>query len=504
MRVSRHILASVLLLFGLANLRCDPGQPTHSPVGETGSIAVEIAVPSSPEENDRAAKVVLAQGRFRISGEGMATLDTVFAITGSLLQGRLDDIPVGRCTVDFVFENSGGNPYWEASTGVEVRKNETATARLELSRVGDEMPEIKGVAITPPAGDPGTEFAFAADVEDIHDAADSLQVRWDFDGDGLFEVDWTYEKHGSHTYGEIGVFSARLEVKDRSRQITSTTLEVVVEGLSEVVVTTPAGTQHEMVLVPEGPFVMGAKSEESGETDEQPVHVVYLDPFYIDRYEVTNAQFQVFVEATSHITTRETDGFSIVNPGSGEWPDIDGARWNVPLGPGSDLRGLLDDPVVHISWMDAQTYCDWAGLRLPTEAEWEKAARGTDRRTYPWGEGIDRSKANYGSEDEWLAGDDSDGYLLTSPVGHYSEAESAYGAYDMAGNVWEWVEDWYDANYYSNSPRDNPRGPASGDERVIRGGSWDDLPDWLRVSFRHKENPVNANTVIGFRCAANQ
>ena len=498
MRVSRHILASVLLLFGLANLRCDPGQPTHSPVGETGSIAVEIAVPSSPEENDRAAKVVLAQGRFRISGEGMAILDTVFAITGSLLQGRLDDIPVGRCTVDFVFENSGGNPYWEASTGVEVRKNETATARLELSRVGDEMPEIKGVAITPPAGDPGTEFAFAADVEDIHDAADSLQVRWDFDGDGLFEVDWTYEKHGSHTYGEIGVFSARLEVKDRSRQITSTTLEVVVEGLSEVVVTTPAGTQHEMVLVPEGPFVMGAKSEESGETDEQPVHVVYLDPFYIDRYEVTNAQFQAFAEATSHIATREMEGISVVNLGSGEWLAIDGASWRAPLGPGSDLTERLDHPVVHVSWADAQTYCDWTGLRLPTEAEWEKAARGTDGRTYPWGESVDTFKANCG--EGYSVGDDSDGYLLTSPVGHYPEGGSVYGSYDMIGNVWEWVEDWYDADYYSRSPSDNPEGPARGERRVMRGGSWGDPVGWARASLRGEEDPMNPNNNMGFRC----
>ena len=202
----------------------------------------------------------------------------------------------------------------------------------------------------------------------------------------------------------------------------------------------------EMVLVPAGEFIMGS---EEGDADEKPRHRVYLDAFYIDKYEVTNARFQQFVQATGHRTQAEREGSGYTGDKSGL---VDGANWRAPRGPGSSIAGLEQHPVVSVSQEDAKAYCTWAGKRLPTEAEWEKAARGTDGRTYPWGNQFDSTKGNFDGKNKG-----------TVPVGTYEGGKSPYGAYDMAGNVWEWVADWYGENYYKNSPARNPQGPASGD-----------------------------------------
>jgi len=222
---------------------------------------------------------------------------------------------------------------------------------------------------------------------------------------------------------------------------------------------TPTVKPGEMVRVPAGEFIMGS---DSGEADEKPVHRVYLDEFFIDKYEVTNEQYQQCVSAGSCIANYKYDGFT--DP---------------------------QQPVVGVDWNQADTYCRWAGKRLPTEAEWEKAARGTDGRTYPWGEGIDCSRANYG--------DCKHG--KTKPVGSYPSGASPYGAMDMAGNVWEWVADWYDKNYYKNSPNRNPTGPGSGSSRVIRGGGWRYDSLGLRSSDRYRSNPGSWGSDDGFRCA---
>jgi len=218
----------------------------------------------------------------------------------------------------------------------------------------------------------------------------------------------------------------------------------------------------EMVLVPEGEFIMGSKN---GTEDEKPVHRVYLDEFYIDKYEVTNEQYTQCVEAGLCSPNGKYEGFT---------------------GP--------MQPVVGVGWNQASTYCSWAGKRLPTEAEWEKAARGTDGRSYPWGEGIDCSKANY-----------MDCKLeITKPVGSYPLGASPYGAMDMAGNVWEWCADRYGEKYYRKSPSRNPKGPSSGEYRVIRGGSFDYHPMNLRVSYRNwKHSEFTGNEYGGFRCAKN-
>ena len=229
-----------------------------------------------------------------------------------------------------------------------------------------------------------------------------------------------------------------------------------------------------MVLVPAGEFPMGSNN---GGDDEQPVHQVSLDAYYLDKYEVTVGQYAKFLEAT---------GFN----GPPMWPTMDQ--------PSHQKR-----PIVNVDWSDASNYCEWAGKRLPTEAEWEKAARGTDGRIYPWGnEPPNTLRANYGQE-KWNNHD------VLVPVGQLKDGKSPYGIYDMAGNVWEWVSDWYDQDYYATSPHQNPKGPEKGKYRVLRGGSWDLAPEHLRSTRRDfniplaptYESPAYRNFNSGFRCA---
>lgn len=214
-----------------------------------------------------------------------------------------------------------------------------------------------------------------------------------------------------------------------------------------------------MVYVPSGNFLMGSEADDA-DNDESPEHMVYLDAFLIYKHEVTNAQYRLCIAA-------------------GEC--------------GGDLINYPEDdlPVAFIDWYGANIYCEWADGRLPTEAEWEKAARGTDGRTYPWGEETPScSLAQYGDCSE-------EG---TMPVGSFPWGASPYGALDMAGNVWEWMADWYDENYYSLAPSKNPQGPDFGTFRVIRGGSWVNIMWNIRASNRNMDYPQDATNNNGFRC----
>jgi formylglycine-generating enzyme required for sulfatase activity len=257
------------------------------------------------------------------------------------------------------------------------------------------------------------------------------------------------------------------------------------------------------VYVPSGPFEMGSNS---GEAEEKPVHKVTLSAYWIDRTEVTIAMFARFVADAGYKTDAEKDGSSAVfNPQSKQWERTTGANWQHPQGPNSSLSGLDQHPVVHVSWNDAAAYCAWVGARLPTEAEWEKAARGTDGRAYPWGNAAPDGKlVNFADENLAVDGADksaNDGFQFTAPVGSYPAGASPYGALDMAGNVWEWVNDWYGETYFQGSPTDNPQGPATGDYRVLRGGSWNYDGSGMRASLRGRSSPVNRNVSGGFRCA---
>jgi formylglycine-generating enzyme required for sulfatase activity len=248
-----------------------------------------------------------------------------------------------------------------------------------------------------------------------------------------------------------------------------------------------------MVYVPAGSFSMGSDRYDV----EKPIQEITLEAFWIDQTEVTNTLFQKFVQAQAYRTDAETSGISIVrNITSKTWEKTSGADWQHPQGPQSNLDGLWQHPVVNVSWNDATAYCTWAGGRLPSEAEWEKAARGEDGRTYPWGETApDPTLLNF--TDVYLGKKASDGYLFTVPVGSYPTGVSPYGAYDMAGNVWEWVGDWFTA--YPGNPVSDPNfGTKS---RVLRGGSWFNPPDIVRSAYRFINIPSGSSTTMGFRCA---
>ena len=236
-----------------------------------------------------------------------------------------------------------------------------------------------------------------------------------------------------------------------------------------------------MVLIPAGEFQMGTDPSEIAALVQQygakafwfesetPRHTVYVDAFYMDVYEVTNAQYQKFMEATGHSAPRYSSD----------------SRYNAP-----------EQPMVGVSWHDAVAYAEWAGKRLPTEAQWEKAARGgLSGKRYPWGDEAPDAggvyRASYGNNT-------ADGHRYAAPAGSFAPN---YGLYDMAGNVWEWCADWYDRSYYANSPLNNPLGPDSGTKRVLRGGSWYSSPYYLRVATRAIHlSGEHARHLIGFRC----
>lgn len=225
----------------------------------------------------------------------------------------------------------------------------------------------------------------------------------------------------------------------------------------------------EMILVQRGNFIMGSNN---GDSDEQPIHTVFLDAYYIDKFEVTNALYEACVDTDACGPPAKADSFTrssyYGNP-----------KYN-------------DYPVVYVDWNMAKAYCEWREARLPTEAEWEKAARGKEARIYPWGSGLDCQKAKYNRCDDG-----------TSNVGAYESGISPYGVHDMSGNVWEWVADWYSATYYGTSVVNrNPSGPESGQSKVLRGGSWTKGDFDLRASNRLKFAPGSANFDIGFRCAS--
>lgn len=247
-----------------------------------------------------------------------------------------------------------------------------------------------------------------------------------------------------------------------------------------------------MVYVSGGSFLMG-NSADTGDDDERPAHSVCLAGFYIDRHEVTNAQFKEFVEATGYVTSAEHNAST---------PEE--RTWRHPYGAESNAEEAPDHPVVCISWEDANAYARWAGKRLPTEAEWEKAARGTDGRIYPWGdEDLTAAQANIADKSAALKWSDTsldDTHKMAAPVGSFPEGKSVYGAEDMAGNVWEWCLDWWDRDYYKESLSHNPAGPQSGEFRVIRGGSWFYDPLGARTTMRIYFRPENNSAAIGFRC----
>lgn len=267
---------------------------------------------------------------------------------------------------------------------------------------------------------------------------------------------------------------------------------------------------------------MGDPFDEGYEDDgERPVHDVRLNAFWMDATTVTNAAFATFVKATGYVTEAEELGVSAVfhlafrgdrrdvvgtADGAPWWLAVRQASWRAPEGPGSDMARRANHPVVHVSWNDAQAYCGWAGKRLPTEAEWEYAARGgRDRRRFVWGDELTprgRWMCNIWQGTFPARNTMEDGYLTTAPVKSYQPND--FGLWNMAGNVWEWCSDWFDPAYYANAPAESPTGPPAGERRVMRGGSYlchDSYCHRYRVAARSSNTPESASGNLGFRCA---
>jgi formylglycine-generating enzyme required for sulfatase activity len=262
----------------------------------------------------------------------------------------------------------------------------------------------------------------------------------------------------------------------------------------------------DMVLIPQGEFYMGSPDGTDSFDDEHPQRKVFLSAFWMDRYEATNAAYERFVRETGHRMPENT------NPAATLWEH------------GAPIAGIADHPVINIGWDDAVQYCRWAGKRLPTEAEWEKAARGADGRRYPWGNDWNYGLANSasywagrtvefksGSEWEafWIKGDGAriskergvKGEVLTLPIGSFPDGVSPYGLYDMAGNASEWVNDWYDPDYYSKDSLVDPAGSDRGVVKAMRGGSWLKPAKSLRTSDRDFGTLQARPSGAGFRCA---
>lgn len=334
--------------------------------------------------------------------------------------------------------------------------------------------------VTPSTGSIGVDFVFdASGVSDAESPVEDLQVRWDFDGNSTWEADWTVTKTATHKYSEEGNYNAIMQVKDPEGNISSTSRSVTVNSLANL----------EFVVVGGGSFEMGCTGEQGVvcEDDEFPVHTVTVGDFNISKFEITNTQFADFLNSVNcgtdgslggekyiHI---ESDTCQVKHDGSSFYP----------------IAAAEERPVIYVTWFGAKAYSEWIGGRLPTEAEWEYAARGGNQSN-----GYRYSGSNTINSVAWFSDNSS---LENHDIG--TKVPNELGIYDMSGNVREWCNDWFDYHYYQTSPTDNPQGADEGIYRVLRGGSfWVNAAD-CRVADRYWGFPENTfyKYEVGFRVA---
>ena len=305
--------------------------------------------------------------------------------------------------------------------------------------------------------------------------------------------------------------------KDRLQQLTRSRLSTAERR--------PAtkGSVVDAIRLDGGTFWMGTDTAEGFPADgEGPVREVHVDPFYMDKYPVTNEQFREFVQATNYRTESERYGWSFVfqghipaeqypklvsdnAPGTNWWCKVNGADWAHPEGPDTSVDARPHHPVVHISWHDALAYCDWAGKRLPTEAEWEYASRGgLEQKIYPWGDELEPNgehRCNVWQGDFPEVDTGADGFTAPCPVDSF--APNGYGLYTITGNAWEWCHDWFHPTFHIAASRHNPVGPLEGTAKVMKGGSYlchRSYCNRYRVAARTSNTPDSATTNITFRC----
>lgn len=290
------------------------------------------------------------------------------------------------------------------------------------------------------------------------------------------------------------------------------------DGKIAVELTGTRGSTEGMVRLPAGTFLMGSEDQSFPGDGEGPVRKVAINSFYIDRCAISNAQFANFVEATGYVTETERFGWSFVFydflpddfpptravAQAPWWRQVYGATWRHPEGDHSTLDERMDHPVVHVSWNDAVAYANWVGKRLPTEAEWEYAARGgLKQKKYPWGNALiqgDKHNCNIWQGEFPNHNSGEDGYLGTAPVDSFRPNRCKL--HNMSGNVWEWCADWFSPTFHVNGPRDNPKGPSNGERKIMKGGSYlchESYCNRYRVAARSSNTPDSSTGHMGFR-----
>ncbi|PID26761.1 MAG: hypothetical protein CR982_08520 [Candidatus Cloacimonadota bacterium] len=450
---------------------------------------------------------------FTISPEN-GTVETEFTFDASLSSDQEDSIENLMVRWDFDGDNQFDTEWSNEKTATHTYSAVGIyTAKLEVKDSGelisekvkevvvDEIPNTPPVAeftISPENGTVETEFTFDASLSsDEEDSIENLMVRWDFDGDNQFDTEWSNEKIATHTYNAIGTYMPKLEVKDSG--------DLISEKVKEIVVS----SKIEMVSIPAGSFIMGnSKSFSEGDQDELPTHEVTINTFNMSKHEITNAQYCEFLnEIGSTQGNYQGETVTLI------YLEFEKCRIEENNGIFVPEAGYENHPVVKVSWYGANAYCEWKGGRLPTEAEWEYAARGgVDDRRFPLGETISLG-TNGDEQASYHAYPSGYPYDVNPTEGYYQGIEEAtevgsfnpngYGLYDMAGNVYEWCNDWYEPDYYSNSPSDNPTGPSFGTHRVLRGGSWFYYAKFCRNSSRNCFQPFKGSNHCGFRLVMN-
>ena len=466
-----------LLIIGLTLFLWGCGDDTE----ETASVEIPILLENVTVEGTYEVKVT-------ITGTGTKSIRTEHDLA---IQKDKDKAYV---TVDEVPRDGE----WFVEIDMRLSSNDETVVYQghgQLFFAGRDLANISPIKVSPTEHQLVAKFELSSDVRlteagylknghitvDANQSKDTIygisSVKWDW-GDGE-QTEYSKELHAQHTYIKAGNYLVTLTVQNNAPVPESVVYQKVVpvSVQRKIHFETDGAAMH---LIPAGEFEMGDHSGE-GQSDEHPVHTVYLDAFYMDETEVTNARYRAFVEATGHRAP---------------------FHWNNPRGVGHLSKPQF--PVIYVSWHDAMAYAKWAGKRLPTEAEWEYAARGGRvGQRYPWGNEISHGQANYSGEVE------RDKWYWPAPVKRFPHND--YGLYDMAGNVWEWCLDEYDRDFYATSPRNNPVAggliPLTDDDfrkltahRVWRGGAWDAGPTGITVSNRFKSAPHLRVLKTGFRC----
>jgi formylglycine-generating enzyme required for sulfatase activity len=424
-----------------------------------------------------------------------------------------DKIEAGKGSLSFQYEGDTSIITMKSNSNLVLARS-TAGKRLELDEgalgaVVGPQPAGKPMLFVTPFGEAcvlGTQLSLAIERQSVRLEVTKGTVRLTNPDNKSVDVE-----SGNYAVAASGVdlevrpiFTAMTKAAPVPEKERYEAIEAASGPPKELVLDLGGGVKMDLVLVKAGEFNMGSNN---GEENEKPVHKVKISqPYYIGKYDVTVAEFRAFADAAKFQTVAEKQnkGWTVKD---GTWQEVSGVNWRNP-----GFKQEDNYPVVVVTWYNAQAFCKWATettgrrVRLPTEAEWEYAARGPKSLKYPWGDKwadilanvADASLRREGFNMQWGEIEEDDGYPFTSPCGAYKNA-SWCGVYDMAGNVWQWCQDCYDDKYYGESPAVDPQGPANGDVRVRRGGSWVSEPGYCRSAHRHSLHPGFGDASIGFR-----